>query len=172
MANRGVVRGRRMEKDWVRIANDQLLPVADSVLLAQGFAPTRSATVLRMLGSYTLVPLGAGAFAANDEAIITGAIGVVSSDAFAAGAASMPDPVDDAGYPWLFWKSTTVHLQGTTVDDLNGPSAVARIDFDIKSMRKMKAAETLAFIFQYSNASGAPPYVIAIADTRVLLGGL
>jgi len=123
-------------------------------------------TVLRMLGEYTIAPTTAPT--ALDRAILTMAIGVVSSDAFAVGASAVPDPASEPEYPWLFWASHALHFTGTSVD--GGAAGISvRRSFDVRSMRKMKPRESLIWVSEYSDLAGAPPLTATAGITRVLL---
>jgi len=94
---------------------------------------------------------------------------VISTDAFNIGASAVPDPLTDGAYPWLFWKVHAFHFGG--VDPENAAEiASVRHSFDIRSMRKVKGNETLAFIFQYADSNGAPAMTLFAAQTRVLFG--
>ena len=164
--------GRRQEKDWVSIPGIEVDMTAAGTFQGASFAAGSSVTVLRMLGSYVLAPTDGGTFAAGDSATITVAIGVVSSDAFAAGAASMPDPAGEPGYPWLFWKSSPLFFHSTNASVLGATPLMPRIDFDIRSMRKMKSGQSLTMVLEYSDVSGTLPLMASIGLTRVLLGGV
>ena len=170
MANR-VASGRRMDKEWNSLLATVTNFTASSTAAGASLAPGTTATVLRMIGEYLITGLATGTFSAGDQARITVAIGVVSTDAFAAGAASLPDPASEPEYPWLFWASHQMHWL-TASSDLFGPSEVVRRSFDSRSMRKMKPRETLAYVVQYADVSGAPPIEVFLGQTRILFGGI
>ncbi len=128
--------GPRMGKAWDSIAATQLTMTADGVHMgSSGFAPGLGPmTVLRMIGEYTIQPTAA--ITALDACRVTVAIGVVSSDAFAAGVGSMPDPSSEPDYPWLYWADHPLYFAATdaTVDPKNDTTSL-RHRFDIRSMR-------------------------------------
>ena len=121
-----------------------------------------------MLGEYVISPTAGATFAADDAATIGVGIGVVSTDAATAGAASVPDPIGEPDYPWLYWADIPFYFAGS------GPggdeiTAHVRRQFDIRSMRKLKPRETLTWVFQYGNLVGNPPLSLNVANTRVLV---
>ena len=68
--------------------------------------------------------------------IVTIALGLVSTDAFLLGSTALPEPLDDADYPWMFWRS--VVLESFLAAGAEGEgSSVYRIDVDSKAMRKV-----------------------------------
>ena len=158
-----------MDKEWNSIPSISLALTADATSLGGALSPGTSATVLRMLGEYIIVPTSAPA--ALDQVKVAVGIGVISGDAFAAGSASVPDPAGEPDYPWLFWAEHSLYF-GTTSVDPSSLGATVRRQFDIRSMRKMKPRETLAMIVQYANIAGNPPLSMLISQTRVLLGGI
>ena len=81
----------------------------------------------------------------------------------------MPDPGGDVGFPWLWWKAVGLNSNATGVSGDLGISVV-RYDFDSKAMRKVKIAESLALIVEYSDIVGTPAVDVDIAQTRVLVG--
>ena len=121
-----------------------------------------------MIGEYVIAPTGV--ISAADRVRIGVGIGIVSSDAFAAGAGSMPDPLGEPDYPWLYWmdhpfyySTTGAPLQLST--DVEG----VRAKFDIRSMRKFKPRESLAFLVQYADSSGTPPMQLLQGNVRCLI---
>ena len=122
--------------------------------------------VLRMIGEYIITPTSGTV--ALDDVCITMAIGVVSSDAAAAGAASLPDPADEPEYPWLYWADHNFFFGGTSANPGSEVSARA-IKFDIRSMRKLSPRESLVWVVQYVNGAGDPLMHIGVGQSRVLV---
>ena len=159
--------GNRMSKQWDFIAGINMSLTADGTSLGGALpATTFPFTVLRMLGEYTISPSAAPS--TNDAVDICLAIGVVSSDAFAAGAGSVPDPASEPDYPWLYWGNHPLWFPSSSVQVSEGMGA-ARYRFDIRSMRKIKPRESLVVIVQYVDVVGAPPIHVGIAQARVLI---
>ncbi len=157
--------GHRMNKEWNFIPGVSFALTGNATVAAGGLQPG-SATVLRMLGEYIIVPTAVPV--ALDNADVTVAIGVVSSDAFAAGAGSLPDPGAEPEYPWLYWASHPLFFPSADAT-AGGAGISVRRGFDVKSMRKIKPRETLVLVGQYANVVGDPPLTLSIANTRVLL---
>ncbi len=164
--------GRRIEKEWNNIPGITLALTAAATVSGSAFIPGTSITIMRMLGEYMIV--NTGTIVAADGARVTVGIGVVSADAFAAGAASLPDPDGEPEYPWLYWASHSFRFPKALSATISGDSVsgVIRRPFDIKSMRKMKPGQALVFIVQYADISGNPALTMEIAPTRLLVGGV
>ncbi len=169
MANRTVIRGPRLAKQWDAILGNNVPLTADGLTLIPptGLNATASQTILRMLGEYALT--AASAPVVGDAVDITVAIGIVSSDAASLGATALPDPADEPQYPWLYWASHPFEFRTTGVDTSSDATHLRRT-FDIRSMRKMKPRETAIYVVQYSNRVGNPPMRGVFGQVRVLLG--
>ncbi len=164
----GFGRGRRQVKHWHTMGNLRLQLTGDGTTAGPTLGLlTDPFTILRMIGEYTLSPTSAPA--ANDGALVTVGIGVFSGDAVALGATALPDPVEEAEYPWLYWASHPM-FYATTSADPSSASGSLRHTYDIRSMRKVKPREDVAMAIQYVDISGAPPLTINVAGNRVLIG--
>ncbi len=166
-------RGRRQEKDWVALPSVSVDFTGDNSTGVVELAFSSSITVLRMLGEYVIAPTSAGGIVAGDDARIAIGIGLVSTDAFAATTA-LPDPAGEPEYPWLYWAqhSFLYPVAGATAADSVGLAGAVRKSFDIRSMRKFKAGQSLALVAQYVNVTGDPALTFGLSRTRVLIGGL
>ncbi len=171
MANRSGG-GTRMGKQWDSILALQQAVSASGTFIGSALGSTTAQTVLRMLGEYLINSTGVAV--AGDQCRVTMAIGVVSSDAFAAGAGSLPDPGGEPDYPWLYWASHNLMwpaaVSGTAGEGAPSIAGVVRKAFDIKSMRRMKPRESLVWVGEYQDVSGTPPIQVSISQTRVLIG--
>ena len=153
-----------MAKHWGGIAAVEIHLVANATgALGSIEAEHPGETVLRMLGEYAIQPTSAPT--AADAVIITMGIAVVSTDAVAAGA--FPDPFGEPEYPWLYWASHPFHFPDTVLESGQGVGALRR-SFDVRSMRKMKPRESLAFVVEYADIAGTPPMTVLTGSTRVL----
>ena len=171
MSNGHRVRGPRMQKDWSELVSAFVDLTADGTSLVNFIQPGVSATVIRMIGEYFLAPTPGGTFAAADEVEIVIGIGVVSEAARIAGGAALPNPHTDVGYPWLYRASHMFQSEDTSPSPSGFAQALLR-QFDIRSMRKMKAKESLCTIVNYTDNAGTPPYTLGWGSTRVLFAGL
>ncbi len=163
-------RGKKIDfKEWVAAPGINLTLTADGTSLGGSVAFAIPATILRCRGEIAISPTSA---VVNLDAVrITTALGIVSSDAFAAGAGSVPDPQGEPEYPWLYWKdSVFFYTESSAANAVQSIVGAVRFDVDTKAMRKMKPGESLAWVVQYVDITGAPPMTIQIAATRVLIG--
>ena len=161
--------GARMPKHWHGIAGSlaDLTAAGTSIggLLAADGTPF---TVIRMIGEFLISPTNGGAFTAGDAVLITLGLGVVSTDAVAAGAGSMPDPGAEPEFLWLYWTEVPVFIFDGTVAESES-MATRRVTFDVRSRRKLKPRESLVCVLEYTDLSGAPPITVIVAGTRVLV---
>jgi len=124
------------------------------------------ATVVRVRGVLLISLLGVAA-ADGDGFLGASGIGIVSLDAFTAGA--VPDPASDLEWPGWMW-----HSFFNVMDrDISDPAASAgtafqRFDIDTKAMRKMGESEVLIGVTQLLVENGAATLDFS-ADTRVLI---
>ena len=137
---------RRMDKIWEGIGESSLTLTASGTFVGGSFFTLVPITVMRIMGEYLLQFAVGGTIVAGDLARITLAIGRVSTDAAALGASAMPDPEDEEGYPWLFWKSHV--LSALTADPVQVQDGIGyvRQQFDVRSQRKLKPGESLAWV--------------------------
>jgi len=127
-------------------------------------------TIVRMLGD-VVVQFGSNAIVAGDAAVLTLAIGIVSTDAAILGATAMPDPADEPDYPWLFWKSVPMFSSDSiaSAGELTGAAGSSeRVRVDVKSQRMVKPGQSLTWVGQYVDDTGTPAVVANIGQTRVL----
>ena len=162
----------RMRKHWDGVVGAAFDFAGGSTQVLQQLGGTGGVndafTVLRILGEYTILPTAP--LVQGDEGELCYAIGVISSDAATAGGGSVPDPIDEPAYPWLYWMSHPLASNGALEESaLASMSVRARID--VKSMRKLKPSESLVSIAQYANVAsgGNPPLTIVVGGLRVLV---
>ncbi len=151
------VRGPRRQTSWVGSADQSYVAVgAGASVLTQSVQLTGVAdvsTVVRTRGQISITPQ---VFTADAE--ITGAwgMGIVSQQAFAAGAVSIPRPFTDNGWDgWFAWVPFSFRYgfndaSGTLIESVELP-------IDSKGMRKVKSddvivvmAESQAIAFRIS----------------------
>ena len=95
-------------------------------------------------------------------------IGIVSDQAFAAGATSMPGPLADEDWDWIWHSYFDVRaISATIADGVNAFSCAQRIVIDSKAMRKIGPNETLFGMTEVVE-SGAGTLEIQ-AQTRTLV---
>ena len=166
MARQAFARARQA-KEWRVMAAISRGFTADATNTGGSLNFSQPATVLRMLGEYSIQATSAPV--ALDAVYVTVAVGVVSTDARNLGATAMPDPAEEPEYPWLFWASHLMRWNSSTISENDG-SGYLRRAIDIRSMRKIKPRETLTWVFQYEDGGGNPPINVQNELTRVLVG--
>ena len=166
MAHRGAT---IREKSWVE------LPAASSSVSASGTFIVSGildfigpGTLLRFRCNDILITMDATKQAA-DTIRLTFGLGIVSTDAAAAGAASMPDPLSDTDYPWIWYGDYIVRSEVAAATEALG-SSVIRFSADSKAMRRVKPLQSLLWVMQASGAAGVPTTLVDVGTTRVLLG--
>ena len=165
---RGRVVTPRRRKTWDGLPGIAIDMTASGTFLGAALAfGEAGSTLMRLIGEYTILPTAAAA--AGDEAIVTVALGIVSSDAFTVGATAMPDPGGEAEYPWLYWAAHPLAFNTTALGGNLTDTGMFRHRFDIKSQRKIAGGQALAMIIEYGDLTGAPPLTIVIGQTRVLI---
>ena len=160
-------RGSSGAKEWSQIPGFANAFTANATAAGSSVGFNEAATVLRMIGEY-VISIGSAGSVANDKAIVTVGIGVVSTDAAVLGSTAMPESGDEPEYPWLFWQSHALFFAGTSADP-NSAAASVRHSFDVKSMRKMKPRESLVQVIQYEDVVGGPPVQFSIGNVRILI---
>ncbi len=158
--------GTRIPKHWEGTTMTTTALSADATGIGFSFVQDEAWTVMRMIGEIMIRP--EATLAAGDHCNVGIGIGVVSTDAVAVGGTAVPDPVTEGDYPWLYWRVFGFDFQGTDLESASASNSV-RETFDVRSMRKLKPRESLAFIFEYEDGSGAPPLLLK-ANARILIG--
>ncbi len=168
MARRFIRQGKKIDfKSWAAIPSLQTGFSTETTIIGGSLAFSGPATILRCRGGI-LARLDATK-QVGDLMKVTTAIGIVSSDAFAAGAGSVPDPASEPEYPWLWWNSFTLSSQIAAGTDDFGLS-VRAVEVDTKAMRKIKPGESLLWVMQSSASAGSLATSIFFEQTRVLVG--
>ncbi len=124
-------------------------------------------TIARIHGVIDLI-LTATAASSNGFIGAVG-LGIVTTDAFLAGGASLPDPLGDQAWGgWLYHQHFDVRsITATLADGVNASSCHQRIEIDTKAMRKMKPNETLMGRIETTETGTAT--MLAFANTRMLV---
>ena len=156
----------RMAKEWNSIPDGIALMTAASTTLVGSLLFNIPGTILRMLGEYVIAPTINPV--ATDRAVVTVGIGFVSTDAATVGSTAMPDPDEEAEFPWLYWASHAFVFED--VDGVYNPAETVRRSFDVKTMRRFKPGQSLACVVEYVDVLGAPPLTFLAGTTRVLFG--
>ena len=157
------------QKSWVTTLHGQALnlDLAEGQVVAGDLALSigESMTILRLRG-HVFVQLNAGA--AAERALVGVGIGLVSSTAFAAGVASLPSPVAEGGYPWIWhgYFSVSSGQEAAITDQW----LVDRREIDSKAMRKMRQDQSLVLVAEIADSVDQTGEVNILYGTRVLFG--
>jgi len=145
---RGGAVSPRRQTTWIAPADQESVAVVGGTSVIIGsFSPSAffmlKPTIVRTRGECSVRPSSFGA-----DVAISGAfgVGVVSDEAFAAGAASIPRPFDDADWGgWLMWQSFTRRLEFISGIGVI-PDANWTWQIDSKAMRKVSDNETVVLM--------------------------
>ena len=157
-----------MQKAWLSIPTTNIAMIVDATALGGSIGFAGPGTILRMVGEYIIC--NTGMTVTGDAVEIIVGIGIISSDAFAAGVGLVPDPGAEPEYPWMYWQEHAFFFPvGGAPHTPNSDMSEVRKVIDIRSMRKVKPRESLAFIVQYADIAGTPPMQIIQVGIRVLI---
>ncbi len=150
------------------IASDVTVQSSTGKLWTSGIflASQTRATLVRVRGYIHVWQLTATA--AGDGFIGAFGLCIVSSEAFAAGVASVPSPLEELGWDgWLWHQMWDIRsLTGTFADGVNAASVSQRIEIDSKSMRIMEDDNVLCGVSDQTESGTATAEFNA--NTRVL----
>ncbi len=173
MANRG--RGQRFfnktidRKEWASIGGlVTSLSASIGTIIGSSLAFLAPFTILRCRGQF-LVTFDETAVA-NDKAVFGMGLAVVSTDAATAGAGSLPEPISDPEYPWLYWTDFDLLTLVSSASGSAWGTNNRLVQYDTKAMRKVKPGQSLVWIAESVNTVGDPVLEILAGRTRVLLG--
>ena len=163
-------RGKTIDfKTWFGMPSLRQSFSTDGTRLASGsLAFSSTSTILRVRTPEIMAFLD-NTQQAGDIIDLTFGLGIFSTDAVTAGAGSMPDPQVEADYPWLWWGS--IHLEGDAAASFQGlGTSVVWIHPDTKAMRRVRAGQSLTWVVEAGQASGAPTTILFVGQSRVLIG--
>ncbi len=123
-------------------------------------------TLLRARGLLRVSFLTTG-LTADDNATMGFGLGLFATDAVAAGAGSMPDPLGEPEFPWIWYGQVLMYSPNA---DHAAPGIEQEIQIDSKAMRKFKPGQSLVIVGQYADLGGLPGLRVDVARTRVLIG--
>ena len=158
-------RSRPMQKTWGGVTGTQdSLTATQALLWGTGFTVSSVSTLLRLRGSYIIKGTPD---AVVDDVVVGIGIGIVSTDAAAVGGVSVPSPLGDPDWSWV-WHQYVALAAGQTALLGQDIGSVVRGEIDSKAMRKMKPNESLVIVGQLSTSDYAS--VIINGGLRVLFG--
>ena len=141
--------GQRRKTSWVGQADQAFVSVgANASAIIASFPNSGNfevpVTLVRSRGSLSVVPQS---FAADVNVIGAFGAGIVTDEAFAAGAGSIPGPWSNSDWEgWFIWETVNYFYDVTTNDSrMLFPSGTV---IDSKAMRKFDTGETMVFMFE------------------------
>jgi len=123
-------------------------------------------TIARVLGEL-LINMDRSAEVAEDRALVGYGMTLVSNQAVAVGATAIPDPLNNAEWPWLMYGTTSLKTPTTLTEDEQG-FRWDRVKIDSKSMRKAPPDHVLVFVVSVISVAGTPDIELS-GFLRVLL---
>ena len=151
------LRGPRRQTNWTKSADQGYVAVgADASVLQQSFAGTggEEVTIVRTRGVLSIVP---AVFTADIEIVGAMGMGIVSQQAFVAGAGSIPAPYTDAN-----WEGWFVHQFFSYRFEFITGAGVILIDhkdtIDSKAMRKLKDDDVIVVMVESQAAAMRASY--------------
>ena len=147
---------------------------ADGVTAGAGFLSASARFTIRRVRGVIIASLN-GTLAGSDHVRIGIGLAVFSTDSVVAGGASLPEPLGDPAFPWMWWREISLRMPGsstnaTWVNPGGWGLAAQQIEVDVKAMRIIRPDQSLAWVIQYSNTSGNPPVALDFGIHRVLEG--
>ena len=140
------VAGRRSARltEWIGPADQGYVGVSAAGATIIGFLSFEEPlTIIRTRGHISIQP---GSFAADLNVVGAIGLGVVSTEAFTAGIASIPEPFSDADWGgWFVWRSFSLHLDVQSAAGFDVNSAL-EFEVDSKAMRKVSTNETMVLV--------------------------
>ena len=156
----------RMIKEWGAIPLSNQALTGDGTTLGGSLAFVAAATIMRCLGEYVITPTSTPT--GGDAVAIAIGLGIASTDAVTAGAGSLPDPSGEGDFPWLYWKRHAFFM----ADGAVAPriANALRMEFDVRSMRRIRPGQSLFWVSEYADIAGTPPMQCILTGVRVLFG--
>ncbi len=125
-----------------------------------GFVASGVAATIRRTRGMLVAQIEPGAV--SDILMLAFGLAIVSNVSRAAGAASLPSPMDDLSYPWFWHKFVPLIPTSTTQGDNVGPASAARVEIDAKAMRKIRPDEAIVLLGDGIQQSGSPAGAVSV----------
>ncbi len=159
-APRGRARGFRPQGGWSAVASTGLVTVATSTkVLVASFTPLLPVETIRRTRG--IVFWKSDQQTATEDPIGAFGMAIVSADAFAAGAASIPGPFSDDGSD-LWFVHQYLHTAVTFSDATGLVQLGTQYEIDSKAMRKLSAEEILVLMVENGSATLAAQFQFGI----------
>jgi len=166
-------RAARRQTSWTAAPGGTVVRTGSgSTLFVTGLVPlVEGLTITRIRGEF-LCWLSTAAASADQY---VGGVGImlVPDEAFAAGVASVPTPIDDIDYEeWMWYDSfcLTAAIGAIATDEPSYPGTqFKRIQIDSKSMRKFPVGKTMCAVVEVTETGAATFNACLQARTLVIL---
>ena len=171
--SRRQIRVPRRLKSWdfgpgTNVAQAQFTAITGVILTDALSVIQDGATLLRLRGQLIYMLDTTSALTGG----FTGAfgIGIATQAAVAAGAASVPLPVDEQDFDgWIFWRPFSMKsVTATIADGSNAVSVSERVDVDTKAMRKLREGDSIYAALQITSEVGSAVMQVFF-DSRILI---
>jgi len=106
--------------------------------------------------------------AASASMVVGCGLILASEDAFTAGAASVPSPIDDLDSPWI-WNQVMVFGPSVGTEVVNEMGVNFRAEIDNKAQRRVKPNESLGFVWDSITTAGSPQFDGNVAARFLIL---
>jgi len=167
MARGRFARSQRRQLDWLGFASIARVGITTTQSILSSFSFTEATTVVRIRGNLLV---SAVPDAALDDEVVGLGIAVVSDAAAAVGGTSVPGPIANGSFSFL-WHTYVplISLAATAASDV-GIGLQKDIVIDSKAMRKMKTSDTLALIAELSTGEMQSVFVQGGWRTLQMMG--
>jgi len=167
--HRSLSRSRRLTT-WAlgpNAVNTAFSASGQALMTGISLASQEAATIVRVRGTASFLLQSAAATAHGFAGAI--GFGIVTSEAFAAGIASVPSPVADADWDgWNYHQFFDVRaITATIADGVNAVSVYVRHAIDVKAMRKISSDDVYVGVIDVVEVGTAT--MVVNVDTRLLL---
>ncbi len=153
--NRYAVQRRPAKRSstWAFLSVPLVNVAADaSVLLTQFNAAALALRPFTIVRTHLMLHVASDQQVADEHVRGALGLGVVSEDAAAAGAGSIPDPFADADFGWFVWQPFINEFLFITGSGIQEPAG-STYTVDSKAMRKVGLAETMVIMFEEAEGS-------------------
>ena len=167
-----VVQKTRRPTTWLSFADTDFIavgPNATSIVPAiteATWASFPEPTIVRIRGVLTVFIDAVGAN--NDDVRWGAGLGMISAQAFAAGAAAVHSPLSNGDWGGWIWWATGAMRRRTASAELSSVIHSEAITIDSKAMRRVENDQLLVCVVETLNAAGAAGILVSAAG-RVLV---
>ena len=156
-ARRTAARTSRRSKVWfgsqIVLTQQAAATVAFNTLMTEVQLETQGKPTIARIRGQILVQTDVSAQVAEDKCHVGLGIALLDARAVAAGAASLPGPLTNVEFPWMWWHSAEIAV-GTNTALEQIPTNFDRITVDGKAMRKAAPGHLLVLVSEVLAETG------------------